>query len=102
MHVFLKNRLNDIYKICKDYKVKKLYTFGSVNTDMFNEKESDIDLIVELEPMEPIQKGELLIELWDKFEGLFQRKVDLLTNTKVRNPYLQTGIDKTIKLLYEA
>ena len=36
----------DIIKLCKTYKVKSLYAFGSVLTDHFN-SESDIDLIVD-------------------------------------------------------
>ena len=52
--------------------------------------------------MDPIIKGEKLISIWDKFEELFGRKVDLLSRTQVRNPYLQKGIDATKQLIYEA
>jgi predicted nucleotidyltransferase len=79
-----------------------LYVFGSLSTDNFDEKKSDIDLIVELDERDPIKKGEKLIILWDKFEELFGRKVDLLSRAQVRNPYLQKGIDATKQLIYEA
>ena len=52
--------------------------------------------------MDPIEKGETLMNLWDKFEELFERNIDLLSKTKVRNPYLQKGIDETKELIYEA
>jgi len=58
--------------------VKRLYVFGSVSTGNFIDKKSDIDLIVELEQMEPVKKGETLINLWDRFEALCGRRVDLL------------------------
>ena len=42
---------NVIQKLCASHKVKRLYAFGSVLTDKFNSK-SDIDLIVDFDPMD--------------------------------------------------
>ena len=102
MHIIIKNNIDQLNKICRSHNVKRLYVFGSASTGTFNEEESDIDLIVELEQQNPVNKGETLIVLWDKFEELFKRRVDLLSGTKVRNPYLQEGIDATKQLIYEA
>ena len=102
MHIIIKNRISELNEICKSFDVKRLYVFGSLCTDKFDENKSDIDLIVELDEKDPIEKGEKLIILWDKFEELFGRKVDLLSRTQVRNPYLQKGIDATKQLIYEA
>ena len=102
MHLIIENNIGALKEICKTYNVRRLYIFGSASTGTFDEMQSDIDLIVELDKMDPIQKGKTLIELWDKFESLFNRKVDLLSSTNVRNPYLQKGIDSTRKLIYEA
>lgn len=102
MHIIIKNRISELNEICKSFDVKRLYVFGSLGTDKFDENKSDIDLIVELDEKDPIEKGEKLIILWDKFEELFGRKVDLLSRTQVRNPYLQKGIDATKQLIYEA
>ena len=102
MHIIIKNRISELNEICKSFDVKRLYVFGSLSIDKFDENKSDIDLIVELDEKDPIEKGEKLIILWDKFEELFGRKVDLLSRTQVRNPYLQKGIDATKQLIYEA
>ena len=102
MHSIIENSLNELNKLCHDYKVTKLYTYGSVNTGKFDKEKSDLDIIVELSPMDPEKRGELLIDLWDRLEELFQRKVDLLSKPEVENPYLQMGIDKTKKLIYES
>ena len=40
------NHINNIVSLCKRYKVKRLFVFGSVLTDRFND-ESDIDLVVD-------------------------------------------------------
>lgn len=41
------------------------------------------------------------MNIWDKFEQLFQRKVDLLTNTSIKNPFLKKNIDSTKILIYD-
>ena len=102
MHFIIRDNIKDLKEICKRFHVKRLYVFGSISTDTFDVQSSDVDLIVELDHMDPIQKGETLMILWDKFEELFGRKVDLLSNSRVRNPYLQKGIDSTKQLIYEA
>ena len=47
MNVVEKN-IDRLIKLCKKYKVAKLYVFGSVIDERFNE-ESDIDFIVSFE-----------------------------------------------------
>ncbi|KPL17494.1 MAG: hypothetical protein AMS26_00860 [Bacteroides sp. SM23_62] len=102
MHFIIENNLVQLHEICRSYDVKRLYVFGSLGSDTFDVNKSDVDLIVELDEMDPVEKGEKLMILWNKFEDLFGRNVDLLSKTNVRNPYLQRGIDATKKLIYEA
>ncbi|WP_373512946.1 nucleotidyltransferase family protein [Persicitalea sp.] len=87
--------------LCEKFGVDKLYVFGSVAKNQFNSKSSDIDLLVEMEPMPPIERGENLMSLWDAFEYLFARKVDLLTDQPIRNPYLRQNIEETKRLIYD-
>lgn len=95
------NRLIDFKTLCKDHKVKYLYAFGSSVTDKFNPATSDIDLLVEIDTRDPLERGEKLISLWDTFEEFFHRKVDLLTESSIRNPYLKKSIDSTKILIYD-
>jgi predicted nucleotidyltransferase len=67
----------------------------------FNDETSDFDLLIEIESEDPIVRGENLMSIWDKFEELFQRKVDLLTNSSIRNPVLKRSIDSTKILIYD-
>lgn len=99
MHSIITNNIKAIEKICKEHKVLKLYVFGSVCTTKFNEN-SDIDLIVYVDEKNPVKKGESLLVLWDKFENLFNRKVDLLTDKKINNYILEQNIEKSKKLIY--
>lgn len=93
--------LDTLNRLCKQSKVRRLYAFGSVLTDQFDYEKSDLDLIVELEKMPPLVRGERLIALWSALEELFERRVDLLTDQPIRNSYLKAAINKTKQLIYD-
>lgn len=94
-------KLPEFITLCENHHVKFLYAFGSsVNTN-FNEASSDIDLLIEIQNDDPIKRGEDLMNIWDKFEDFFQRKVDLLTNASIKNPILRRNIDSTKILIYD-
>jgi predicted nucleotidyltransferase len=97
----IKMNSNEFLSLCKSHDVKTLYAFGSSTNDQFKEESSDIDLLVELHTNDPIKRGENLLDLWDKFESFFQRKVDLLTYSSIRNPILRKSIDSSKTLIYE-
>ena len=97
----ISDKLNDFKSLCKDHKVKYLYAFGSSVSDRFDNEKSDIDLLVEINDNDPMGRGEKLISLWDAFELFFPRKVDLLTDSSIRNPYLRKSIDSTKILIYD-
>ncbi len=88
-------------RLCKAHDVKSLYAFGSATNDHFNFQSSDIDLVVEIDEADPVKRGEKLLSLWDAFEGFFNRKVDLLTDNSIRNPFLRKSIDAGKVLIYD-
>jgi len=92
---------NNLVRLCKAHKVGKLYAFGSSVTDRFNPNLSDIDVVVKIDIADPADRGDALLSLWDKLEILFKRKVDLLTEDSIKNPYLKKNIDQTKKLIYD-
>jgi uncharacterized protein len=94
-------RYAQLIQLCEHYRVEKLYVFGSVITERFNPLTSDIDLIVELQPMSPIERGTTLLKMWDDLESLLERKVDLLTDQPIKNIYLKQSIERTKKLIYD-
>jgi predicted nucleotidyltransferase len=96
----LKNQ-KDFNNLCKNHNVKYLYAFGSSVSEQFDFKKSDIDLLVEIDSKDPIDRGEKLLSLWDLFEVFFHRKVDLLTDCCIVNPFLRKSIDSTKVLIYD-
>jgi predicted nucleotidyltransferase len=94
-------KLAEFLTLCKSHNVKNIYAFGSAVTENFNDESSDIDLLIEIDTEDPIERGENLMDIWDKLEEFFQRKVDLLTNSSIKNPILRKNIDTTKILLYD-
>ena len=97
----IKERYSDFVGLCQAHRVDKIYAFGSSITNHFDPNTSDIDLVVKVDISDPADRGEALLSLWDKLEELFERKVDLLTDDSIRNPYLKANINRTKKLIYD-
>jgi len=92
---------NEFLTLCEKHDVKTLYAFGSSINENFKEESSDIDLLIELNTQDPLQRGENLLNIWDKLEAFFHRKVDLLTNSSIKNPILRKNIDSSKILIYD-
>ena len=68
-----------ITELCKAHNVKSLYAFGSVLNDKFN-SESDVDLVVDFQPIDVLDYGDNYYDLKFSLEKIFQRKVDRWKN----------------------
>ncbi|MFC6267168.1 nucleotidyltransferase family protein [Frigoriflavimonas asaccharolytica] len=97
----INTKMAEFLLLCENHNVKSLYAFGSSITPNFDESKSDIDLMIEISDEDPLQHGEKLMSIWDKFELFFERKVDLLTYKSIKNPILKKNIDATKILIYD-
>lgn len=93
------NYLPAIIALCKRHKVKKLFAFGSVLTNRFNEQ-SDIDLVVDFDKTNVDDYFSNFFDLKYALESLFEREVDLLEEQAIHNPCLKENIDTTKMLIY--
>jgi hypothetical protein len=98
MNLLIKH-IDQIRKLCGSNKVKSLFAFGSVLTDDFK-IESDIDLVVDIDEKDPLSYSDSYFNLKFQLEQLLQRKVDLLEQKTIRNPYLKAQIEQTQVLIY--
>ncbi len=96
----IRENLQNVKQICQEYQICKLWVFGSVMTDKFND-ESDIDLLVSFKEMSFEDYADNYFLVCDIFEQLFNRKIDSLTVNSLSNPYFIRSIEKTKTLLYE-
>lgn len=96
----IQSRNREFLSICQSHHVETLYAFGSSVTDRFH-ADSDIDLLITVDEEDPLERGEALLSIWDQLETFFQRQVDLLTDSSIKNPILRKNIDQTKVLLYD-
>lgn len=88
-----------IRSLCLKHKVSKLYAIGSVLSNRF-QKDSDIDFIVDFENVDLYDYADNYFDLKFSLEDLLKRKIDLLENKAIKNPYLRKSIDSSKKLIY--
>lgn len=81
------------------YGVKDMYIFGSVCTNQFNER-SDIDFLISFGNLSIEQYTDNYFELYYRLQNLFRRKIDLLTDKSLSNPYFIESIEASKQLIY--
>ena len=93
--------LPQVIKVLKEHRVKRAYAFGSACTDKFNSN-SDVDLLIGFETIEPFDGyAENFWDMEEKLTALFNRKVDLVPEHTLKNPYFIKVMEKTKTPLYE-
>ena len=99
MQQFFEDKKAELIQLCKMYEVKTMYVFGSACTDRFNEN-SDVDILISFKDIPVDRYTDNYFELHYKLEALFERKIDLLTENSLSNPYFIESIEETKHLLY--
>jgi predicted nucleotidyltransferase len=69
--------------------------FGSAASEHFDSCNSDLDFLVTLQDLEPGEYAEAYFGLLVGLQELFQRPVDLVVASTVKNPYFLEEIEKT-------
>lgn len=93
--------IHKIIELCKRFHVRKLWVFGSILTDRFND-ESDVDLCVDFDKSK-ISLHDYADNFFDfqyALEDLFGRDVDLTEDSAVRNRYFREELNEKRKLIY--
>jgi len=99
MNKIIIDKLDELKTLCKIYSVKTMYVFGSVCTTKFNDQ-SDIDFLISFKDI-PIDKyTDNYFDLHYKLQGLFSRKIDLLTDKSLSNPYFIQSVNNNKQLIY--
>ena len=95
----IENNSQKIIALCKKHKVGKLFVFGSILTDRFNE-DSDVDMVVDFDKVTLEDYADNYFDLKFSLEDIFGREVDLLEDKAIRNPVLRRNIDNSKVLVY--
>ena len=93
---------SELAEICRRHHVLTLSLFGSATRDDFDPQRSDLDFLVDFEPVPRGQYADAFFGLLESLERLFERPVDLVVASAIRNPYFRQSVDQTKTLLYAA
>ena len=97
-----KNRLDAVAQACMRHGATRLDVFGSALRDDFKPGQSDVDLLVELGPMEPYARVDAYFGLLEDLREILGERVDLVVAGAVKNRYIARDIERTKQLLYAA
>lgn len=95
----VERNIESIKGLCANHGVDKLYLFGSIMGDGFNDK-SDIDFVVRFKNIELLRYADNYFELKFSLEDLLNRPVDLLEEPSIKNPYFLESLNESKKLIY--
>ena len=98
----VENKREELERLCRELKINRLYAFGSVLSDKFND-ESDIDFLFSFSDkltVEEYTNNYFLLQY--RLRDLFNRNIDLVTERTLSNPYFIESINETKQLIYEA
>jgi len=102
MKEIIKENKEELEKLCVELQIKRLYSFGSVETDKFS-NESDIDFLISFKDnisIEDYTNNYFILHY--KLRELFNREIDIITERTLSNPYFIESIIKSKQLIYEA
>lgn len=99
MHLIY-NNIQNLFVLCRKYKVSKLYVFGSILTSRFNEN-SDVDILVDFNSeIDYTNYADNFFDLYHALKSLFGREVDLVDESSIKNPYFREELEETKHLIY--
>jgi predicted nucleotidyltransferase len=97
-----KPQLSAIADACQQHHVARLHAFGSVLRADYRPGESDIDLLVEFQPLQPIELADAYFGLEQQLHDKLGLAVDLVMASALRNPIVRADIEASKRLIYEA
>jgi predicted nucleotidyltransferase len=91
----------DLTALCGRCFVRRLDLFGSAVTGRFDPAHSDLDFLVTFEPLPHREYANAYFTLQEQLEKLFGRKVDLITEASLENPYFRRQVEAERTVLFQ-
>ena len=90
-----------IARVCRAHAVSRLRIFGSATSAHFDDRNSDVDFLVEFAPGSPDAFG-AYFGLKEDLEALLSRPVDLVMANAIRNPHFAASASDGAEEVYAA
>ncbi len=100
MHPVVEDHRAEVEELCREYRVRRLDVFGSAVRGGFDPEASDLDFLVDFEPPRPGDYRRTYFGLLKGLRALFDREIDLVDASAVKNPYFRESVERTRELLY--
>jgi len=98
----LQQRDAQVAELCRRHHVRWLEVFGSAADGSFDPEKSDLDFLVEYFPLTPSEHYDAYFGLWEDLKNLFGRKIDLVEDGCISNPYVLRRVNESRRLVYDA
>lgn len=82
--------------------MRRIELFGSATRPDFDPASSDLNFLVTFEDLDPNSYADTYFGLLEDLQKLFQRPVDLVVESSIRNPYFRQAVEATRTLVYAA
>ena len=101
MSSILQENQAGLAEACRRFGVRRLEIFGSAARPDFDPETSDFDFIVSFADKTPGTYADRYFDFAHALEQLLGRKVDLLTERSIRNPYFRREIQAARQIVYD-
>jgi predicted nucleotidyltransferase len=102
MTIQIQSYLEEIACLCRRYQVRRLTVFGSILRGDFDPHRSDVDFLVEFEPVPVDRRMQNYLALREALASLLSRPVDLIEDGAIRNPFILRSVSEQQQVLYAA
>ena len=102
MVALIEEHRDALVALCREYHVARLEVFGSAATGREFGDASDVDFLVEFQPLEPGERANAYFGLLLALQDLLGRGVDLVEPGAIKNPYFLESVNESRMELYAA
>ena len=94
-------RRHEIVALCRFHGVTRLEVFGSASDGTFDPLSSDYDFIARFADQPQTSIARRFLGFADALESMLGRRVDLMTDHEIENPYMRASVNATRVTLYD-
>jgi predicted nucleotidyltransferase len=96
----INKHIDQVAALCRRTGARRLELFGSAARADFEPTSSDLDFLVEFDPLAPAKYAESYFALKEGLEMLFGRQVDLVSTGSIKNPYFRERVEAESQTVY--